>query len=474
MAVHRGGGQRRSAAGRNGQLFQHRPAAVADRNGIRCLDGVDSGLAMLTAALGGNGDVAAPAGGGQHIAVQLAVAGPQVIAFLHGDEVGVHGGGGDVHLAARQDVIVIGADIEMAQPTGRLIVRHQENMVGHRPLTALGGLVDGFSRQLVRLRDGEGGGAAAVQAEGRLAAQFNEAGRHLAHGRADGVPGLPPVNGIEHQGTVSPLAHSGTGRRSGLEAGDRRAVLHQRVQGSHGVVHIVPLVAGSGHIHVDLRPHGHIPQGIYMISVGLQVHRQHHLSLPDSRGGRRFHHLLHPQCQGVADGQLAVLDGADHINTGLGIAGGMPVIELIGVEVNAAGRDSGLIHAGQLTRDPNPAGRVFISEVRSDLHAGLAQHGGAILPEAHGVISRVTAAKQAIGHHDADRQAGPHVVEVAVDARHHPVALLLQLFGHGGDLALIRQHVAKGDDGRHRLVGHVGDEVLCTEVGRTAAPKHVG
>ena len=62
---------------------------------------MNGSLALLAAALSGDGDVAAPAGRGQHIAVQLAVAGPQVIALRHGNEVRIHGRGGDVHLAAR-------------------------------------------------------------------------------------------------------------------------------------------------------------------------------------------------------------------------------------------------------------------------------------------------------------------------------------------------------------------------------------
>ena len=426
MAVHRRGSQRCGAAGRNRQFLQRRPAAVPDGNGIRRCDGVNRCLTLLAAGLSGDGDVAAPAGRGQHIAVQLAVAGPQVIALRHGDEVGVHGGGGDIHLAARQDIVVVRADIEMAQLAGGLVVRHQENVVGNRSLAALGGRVDGLGRHLVRLGDGEGGGAAAVQTQGGDAAQLDEPRRHLAHGGADGVAGLPSVNGVEHQGAVGTLAHGGAGSGPGLEAGDHGAVLHQGVQGAHGVVHVVPFLAGSGHIQNDLRPHRHVPQGVHMVSVGFQIHGQHHLSFPDGRGGGGLRHLLHPQRQGIADGQLAVLDGTNHINARLGVAGGMLGVEVIGIQVDTAGGHPGLVHAGELPdhlQGRSGAVQRLIAEVCGDLDAGLAQHGGAVGAEAHGVIAGVTAAQLALRHHDAHRQAGTGVVKVAVDAGHHPVAL---------------------------------------------------
>ena len=232
-------------AGSHRQGGQDGAAAVADRHVIRSLNGVDGGGALLAAALGGDGDLAAAGGGDQHMAVQLTVGNGQIVALCHGDIVGVHRCGGDVHLAARQHVGVVGVHVEVGQAAGGLAAGYQEDLIGDRPLAALGGPVDGLGGQLVRLRDGQGGGAAAVQADGSLAAQLDEPLGHLGHGGADGVAGLPAVDGVEDQGTVGLLAHGSAGVGPCLEAGDHLAVFHQGVQGAHGVLHILPFVVGG-------------------------------------------------------------------------------------------------------------------------------------------------------------------------------------------------------------------------------------
>ena len=231
VVVGGGGGQLGGGAGGGIQRGERGAAAVPDHHVRGILDGVDGGRAFSAAAGGGDGDLTAPFRGGEDIAVQLPVGGLQVvvIVLVHGDVVGVYGGGGDLYLAARQNVGVVRLDVEVAQFAGGLIGGHQEQVVGHRPLTAVGGAVDGSGGGVVGLRHGDGGGAAAVQADGGHAAQLDHPLGHLAQAGADGVAGPAAVDGIEHHGAVSCHTYRRAGVHPGGQTGDHGAVLHQGV-----------------------------------------------------------------------------------------------------------------------------------------------------------------------------------------------------------------------------------------------------
>ena len=131
VVVGGGGGQLGGGAGGGIQRGERGAAAVPDHHVRGILDGVDGGRAFSAAAGGGDGDLTAPFRGGEDIAVQLPVGGLQVvvIVLVHGDVVGVYGGGGDLYLAARQNVGVVRLDVEVAQFAGGLIGGHQAHWV---------------------------------------------------------------------------------------------------------------------------------------------------------------------------------------------------------------------------------------------------------------------------------------------------------------------------------------------------------
>ena len=187
VLVSGGGGELSHGAGGGPQCGKGGAVGAADGQSIRRGDGVNRSGARPAAAAGGDGDRAAGEGRGQHIAVQVAAIGLQAVALLHGDKVGVHGGCGDVHLAARQHILVVRLNIEVTQLPGGLVGSHQKDLVGNLPLSPVGGTVGGIGLQLVRRGNCQRCGAAAVQAQGGDAAQFNHAFGHLIHGRTYGV-----------------------------------------------------------------------------------------------------------------------------------------------------------------------------------------------------------------------------------------------------------------------------------------------
>ena len=195
----------------------------------------------------------------QNAVLNFSGAGTEGIApAAHGNVVGIHSRGGDLHLAARQNIIVVGRNIKVTQFSAGLVGGHQENLITDGPLTAAGWSVNGFCGCGVWVGDGERGGAAAIQAQRGDAAQLDQSLGHLRHGCANGVPGLPPVNGVKHQRAVRLLAHGCARVHLGGKSGNHRAVLHQRVQRAHGVLHIHPVTAGGG------RAQGHRgPAGIF-------------------------------------------------------------------------------------------------------------------------------------------------------------------------------------------------------------------
>ena len=155
----------------------------------------------------------------------------------------------------------------------------------------------------------------------------------------------------------------------------------------------------------------------------------------------------------------------------------MPVVEVVCIEVDAAGGDPGLVDAGHRAddvREVPAAVRTLIAQVGGDGESGLADDSRAILPETHGVVAAVAAEDLSLRHQDADGQAVGGVEEVAVDARRHPVALALQCPGRRGDRGAGGQGVPEGDDGRHICIGLVCDDVLRPQVGVRSTPKHIG
>ena len=288
------------------------------------------------------------------------------------------------------------------------------------------------------------------------------------------MAGLAAVDGVEHQGAVRLLAHGGAGVHSGGQTRGHNAVLGQAIQGAHGVVHILPAaVGGDGEGH--LAAHGHVSQGIGVIGVRVGVGGEDDLVRLDGGDGGLLH-PVHPGGDSGADGKLSPVNGADRVDAGFRGAGGVLGVEIISIEEQAA-VGAGLVHRGHgADQLRGAAGAVIhgVAQVGADFDAGFAQHGGAVRPEADGVIPGVAAAEDALRYHQADGQSGGHIIEVTVDAGHHPVALCLQGAGHGRHAGTVRQHVAVGDDGGDGLVGGVGDEVFRPEIGVGGAPEHVG
>ena len=154
----------------------------------------------------------------------------------------------------------------------------------------------------------------------------------------------------------------------------------------------------------------------------------------------------------------------------------MAVIEIVGIQVDAADGHAGLVDPHHLADDLGVAAAVVhaVTQIRRDGHAGFADDGAAVLHEAHGVITGVAAAQLALRHHDADGQTVAHIVEVTVDAGHHTVAVLLQTGSRLGDGVPPRQNLARRHNGENILVGGVCDEVLGAQIGVGGTPEHIG
>ena len=185
---------------------------------------------------------------------------------------------------------------------------------------------------------------------------------------------------------------------------------------------------------------------------------------------------IHPEGDSGADGQLPLLHGADYIDAGFCGAGGVLGVKIVCIEVKAA------VGASLVHRRHRPDQLCGVSEavihgitqICGDLDAGFAQNGRAVRPEADGVISGVTAAEQSLRNHHANGQAGGDIVEIAVDAGHHPVAVLFQQRGRVRHAGTVCQRVAVGDNGGHSLVRRVGDEIFRPEIGVSCTPEYIG
>ena len=293
------------------------------------------------------------------------------------------------------------------------------------------------------------------------------------------MAGLAAVNGVEDHSTVALDTHGGAGIHATGQAGDHGSVFHQGVQGAHGVLHVVPGLVGSGECQGDGAAGLEAPQGAGIVHIGEVVGGEDHLILSDRRGGGGLDHLVHHQSGGAADGERAIHNGAYHVHAGLCISGGMGTVECIRIEVDAAGGYPGLVHtrhgANHLSHIAGAAAVVhLVAQVGGHLHTGFTQHSSAIRPEADGVVSGVAAEQFPFGHHDADGQAGGGIVEISVDAGHHPVALGLQCLGGSGDGGTAGQDTAVGDHRRHKFIGRIGHQILRPQIGVGAAPEHIG
>ena len=143
-----------------------------------------------------------------------------------------------------------------------------------------------------------------------------------------------------------------------------------------------------------------------------------------------------------------MLHGAQNIDAGLCSAGGVLGVEIISIEVDAA-VGAGLVYPDNGANQFRGGAEAVVhgvAQVGGDFHAGLAQDGGTVRAEADSVIPGVAAAEDALADDQADGQAVGNVIEVAVDASHHPVPIPFQLGGHvchavagGEDVAISHQ-----------------------------------
>ena len=466
------GGEGGFAAGSHGQRGQT-GRSFFQRQGIRGADGMNHGAAHAPPSAGHYGDVAAAGRGGQRPVFQRSCAGGEIIAGVHGDIIGVHAGDVHRHAAACQHIVAGGLDVEVIQPPAGAVGGHQKDLIGDLAV-GLGGAVDDGRVRGIRRRHRQIGGSAAVQTQHGFTAQLHQPLAHLRQRRTDGVAASAAVDGVEHQRAVRLLPHGGAGIHPGGQTGGHCAVFRKAVQRAHRVLHIVPArVGGNGQRH--LAAGGHIPQGVGIVSVRVGVGGENDLIRLDG-SHRGLLHPLHAGRDRGADGKLPLLYGADHVDACLRGAGGMLGIEIISIQEHTA-VGAGLVHrddrADQLHR---AAGAVVhgVAQIGADLNAGLSKHGGAVRPEADGVIPGVAAAEDAVRDHQPDGQAGGHIVKVAVDPGHHPVALPFQCVGHIRHAGTVRQHAAVGDDGGDGFIGAVGDEVFRPEIGIGGTPEHIG
>ena len=466
------GGECGFAAGSHGQRGQA-GRSVFQRQGIRGADSMNHGTAAAPPFAGRHGDVATAGRGGQRSVFQRSCAGGEVIAGVHGNIIRIHAGDVHRHAAARQHIVAGGLDVEVVQPPTGAVGGHQKDLIGDLAV-GFGGAVDDGRIRGVRGGHGQIGGAAAVQTQHRLAAQLQQPLTHLRQRCADGVAASAAVDGVEHQRAVRLLPHGGAGIHPGGQAGGHCAVFRKAVQRAHRVLHIVPArVGGNGQRH--LAAGGHIPQGVGVVSVRIGVGGEDDLIRLDG-SHRGLLHPLHAGRDRGADGKLPLLHGADHVDACLRGAGGMSGVEIISIQEHTA-VGAGLVHrddrADQLHR---AAGAVVhgVAQIDADLNAGLSQHGGAVRPEADGVIPGVAAAEDTVRDYQPDGQAGGHIVKVAVDPGHHPVALPFQRVGRIRHAGTVRQHAAVGDDGGDGFIGAVGDEVFRPEIGIGGTPEHIG
>ena len=336
-------------------------------------------------------------------------------------------------------------------------------MVRHGAQAALGGGVEHTGIAVLRQRDAQSRRAAAVQAQRGHAAELDHALRDLRQACADGVAFLTAVDGVEHKAAVGFLADGGARCGTGLKALAGFAVFDELIERADHVVHIVPALVrradGDGQRVADRE----CAQQSEVLLAGEEVRCQDVFALAHGGVGGLGQDLVHGERQRFVDAQAAVDRRADHIIArGVG-AGGVAGVEVIGVEIDAAVGVAHLIDGGE--------GEGRVGALRLYCQRRSAEHGCSVRAEADGIVARGGDAQHAVGHHRAERRAVERIVVVAVDARNHAKALLLQLPGGGGDGARRGRIVAVGDDGRHARVRRVDDIVFLPQVGEGVAPE---
>ena len=217
------GGQAHLLAGEQVQGGDALPALLLrNGNAVRGGHHREPGRARIGPVPGGHLDRAALRPGGvQAVCVHRAAAAGHAPAHgasgVHGVVGAVQPHGGELHLGPRQQDVVAGGHIVPRQLPGGLQVGGEENGGGVGPLRPLGGPVHHLHPLLVRVGGPDGGGAAAVHADGLHAPQLGQPLGHLGNSCPHAVPALPAVHGVEHQGAVSLDTHGGAGGAGGVQ-----------------------------------------------------------------------------------------------------------------------------------------------------------------------------------------------------------------------------------------------------------------
>ena len=363
------------AAGGHGKLRQVGDTVFQGQS-IRAADGMDHGTARGPPAGGRYGDVTAGGGGSQQIAAVLllrdaAGIGGQRIAGVHGDVIAVHAGGCDGHGAAGQHVIAGGVDVKMIQPPTGMVRGYQENLVGDLAVR-FGRPIDNGRHGGIRCGHRQIGGAAAVQTQDRLAAQFQQPLPHLRQRRTNGMAGLAAVDGVKDQGAVRLLAHGGAGIAPGGQVGDHGTVFRQTVESADGVLHVLPAVIGRDS-EGQFTSLWDVLQGGGIVAVRLQIGGKDDLIRFQIRD-RGLLYPVHPEGDGGANGQAPLLHGADYIDAGLCGACGVFGVEIVCIEVKAA-VSTCLVHRRYRPDQLCGIAKAVIhgiTQIYGDLDAGLA------------------------------------------------------------------------------------------------------
>ena len=459
-------GQLDARAGGDAQLGER--AAFAEADLIRRFDYADLSGGVFAADLCADGHGVGGFRRGQDRIAQLVGLHAAAVArdgdlLIHGKIIRIDGGGAEQNLRAREHAVAFRAQRDVVERAARLIRRNEEDVVRHGAQAALGGGVVDAGIAVLRQRDAQSRRAAAVQAQRGHAAELDHALRDLRQARADGVALPAAVDGVEHKAAVGLLTDGGARRSAGLEPLADLAVLHELIERADHVVYVVPALVrradGDGQRVADRKR----AQQSKVLLAGEEVRRQDVFALGHGGVGGLGQDLVHGERQRFADAQAAVDRRADHvIARGVG-AGGATGVEIVGVEVDAAVGVAHLIDGG------NGKGRVGALDLHCQRRS--AEDGCAVRAEADGIVARGGDAQHAIGHHRAERRAVERIVVVAVDARDHTQALLLQPLGGGGDGARRGGVIAVGDDGRHARVRRVDDVVFLPQVGEGVAPE---
>ncbi|MPN33233.1 hypothetical protein SDC9_180717 [bioreactor metagenome] len=155
----------------------------------------------------------------------------------------------------------------------------------------------------------------------------------------------------------------------------------------------------------------------------------------------------------------------------------MLAVEVICIEINAAGGDPGFVDAGQLTHHLGGVAGIIlqlIAQICGDLHHRFSHHSGSVRPETDGPVAAVGAFQLSVRHHYTDGKAVVYIVKIAVHPGHHAVALTLKSRGRGGDGVAGGENAAVGDNGRHSGIRCIGDEIFRPKIVIGIAPEYIG